>query len=429
VVENVSNIATLAAISRQAGFKGLMLDNEDYPKVRQWYYDAGKDAGGYEATCALARRRGEEMARAVYAAHPTAALLFFWALTEHQDYYRRDGDPAAEKRACGHLWPAFLEGLVLAMPPEGKIVDGNEDAYFCDAASGDFYKRAWVQQQGLQALLSPEARTAYRARQSVSFGIYLDMYFNTKEAGGCWYFGPGADGTRLSRLAANIDQAVRVAGDYVWIYGEKRSFIDWRSDAPHAKMAKSPRFDKARAEGKLRWEDVLPGFSKALRVVTEPSAVAAETFAGNGAADNRIDPSKWETWQFESKQTVKGVFSKDAADLPHAQAGVSLVGSNVTQGCYYMLLPVKPGQRYALGGWCKGRGTVSVSWRQGDRQDYGSRNYTLGFDGADAGWRYKETALTVQAGADRIQVSCGFGHKKGQDEVTKFADIRLVEVR
>lgn len=427
------NIATLAAISRQAGFKGLMLDNEDYPKIRQWYYDAAKDVGGYEATCDLAKRRGGEVGRAVFAAHPTAALLFYWALTERQDYYRKDGDPSVEKRTSGHLWPAFLEGLVRTMPPEGKIVDGNEDAYFCDAESCDFYKRAWVQHQGLRALLSPEGWSAYQAHQSVSFGIYLDMYVNSKESGGCWYFGPGKDGSRLSRLAANVDQAVRAAGDYVWVYGEQHAFINWRADAPHAGMAKNKRFAKVREEGKLRWEDVLPGFATALRAVTDPVAVAEAALAEDaksGGKGNLIATGRWLDWQFESKRQTKGVFFKEKADIPHEQAGVTLVGSNVTQGCYYMLLPVKPGQRYAISGWCKGKGGISVSWRQGDRQDYGSRNFSLVFDGAaKPDWQYKSTAFTVQAGADKMQVSCGFGHKNGKGEISKFSDIRVVEIR
>ena len=52
-----------------------------------------------------------------------------------------------------------------------------------------------------QELVSPENRAKYRAQVQVSFGIYLDAYWNPK--GSSWYI-DGKGGSRVERLAANV---------------------------------------------------------------------------------------------------------------------------------------------------------------------------------------------------------------------------------
>ena len=49
-------------------------------------------------------------------------------------------------------------------------------------------------------------------------GLYLDMYTTPENAK--WYFRP-TEGSRLRTFSENLAQAIDVADEYVWVYGEK----------------------------------------------------------------------------------------------------------------------------------------------------------------------------------------------------------------
>ncbi|MGI5868556.1 MAG: hypothetical protein ACOX9C_03800 [Kiritimatiellia bacterium] len=421
-----------ADIARRGGLKGLMLDNEDYPNVQQWRYDDLKDKMPYEAATTLARKRGMEVGRAIFAKHPEAVLLFFWTYSEHRPYYTNDCDPRLEKVRFGDLWVDFLAGLLDSMPSEAKLVDGDESGYFNDAADNDYYKRAWEQHQGALALVPPELRDKYKSQLSVSSGIYLDMYVNEP---GLWYFGNGPDGTRVSKFSANISQGARVATDYLWIYGEKHMIVNWRQDAPHATVAKSERFAKVRNEGRHTWEDVLPGFTRSIRAVTDPVELAKEALAADDAAQRagQMMKNAWGFWNDEFHQGLSKTACAhwtEKTDLPPGAQGDVLVASNVVKGCYLNGATVLPGKLYAVGGWVKGDGWLNVTWMKEGALTRADRHYTIAFPepGSGDGWRYGVTTVVAQPGQDQVAVHATVSHRPGRGMVTKFADIRVVEI-
>ena len=422
------NVGILAGAAAEAGLKGLMIDNEDYRGVRQWYYDAAKDGSSYESTCARARRRGAEVGRAAFDAHPTARLLFMWLLSEHRPYFICS-DPVAERRKIGDLWPAFVDGMLDVIPPGAKLVDGNEHAYSADADRFDFFKHAWNVRQGALSLVAPENRVKYQSQVSVSSGIYLDMYVNANGSG-CWYFGPGSDGRRVTKFAGNLAQAVRVADEYVWVYGEKRTIIDWRTDGRQPDAGANKRWLAVRSSRRAAWNDALPGFTAALQSVTDPDGLASRAFAADDAANRAgelLPKGDWGFWQHPKES--HGVRSSDAADVPFAGCAPALVASNVVRGCFVKNVPATPGRIFAVSGWMKGRGAIRVTWERGGTLAGLDRIWSLPFADAKEGeWRRAFLAVCAPPGMDTLVVHPGTAHCPNVGEVTKFADMRVVEV-
>jgi hypothetical protein len=92
-------------------------------------------------------------------------------------------------------------------------------------------------------LLAPENRRCYARQVRAGFGFYLDCYINPP--GSPWYIGAAPGSTRLQKLADNVESALDVSDEYVWIYGQKRRW--WDTGGPG-----------------VSWEDALPGISGVL---------------------------------------------------------------------------------------------------------------------------------------------------------------------
>ena len=424
------NLGLLAGLAKEGGLRGLFLDNEDYPGAKQWRYDARKDGPDYDRIRKLAHRRGLEAGRAIFARHPSAVVMFFWALSENFAYYRTDGDMNRMRERIGDVWPDYLEGLMEAMPPDAKLVDGDENGYFNDAGEFDYYKKYWEQAQAARALLSSDGLKRYVRHLSVSSGIYLDMYVNKPTPGNCWYFGPGADGTRVSRFTANVDQGARVASDYLWIYGEKHALIDWRWDVPHAQSMRRKQYADRIGEGRFTWNSVLPGTTASLRAVTDPAGLASEIFDADDVAKRAGDclpKGLWDTWCDESLS--KGLMTRsDTSDLPPGFKGDVLCASNVVRGCFIKTFPVVPGKLFAVSAWAKGRGVVDITWSGKGKLTNSARHYGLCFDDDSTGWRRLMTCVCTQPCMDHMVIHASTAHRKDVGEITRFADIRIVEV-
>jgi hypothetical protein len=416
------NMKVLAAFTKEAGLKGLMIDNEDYPRSKQWKWSAEKDGMDYATACAVSRRRGAQIGKAIFAEFPEVRLLSFWFLTAERSYFTVN-DPVAHKVKLGDLWPSFVDGLLDEMPKSAKFIDGDEFTYFCDASRHDYYKSGWRQREVCPLLLAPENRQRYQERLSVSSALYLDMYTSTNPAS-LYYSGPGEDGTRISRFMANVAQASKVASDYVWVYGEKGTFVDWRRDVPCAKVAKNKRFLPALVAGTSTWESKLPGFIESIRFATDPFGLARDVLARE--KENLVNWDKWGFWQHERKS--HGTRSKDSKNTDGNE--FSLVAKGVKQGCFiYNVKDVKSGQLFALEASMKGRGSVTVTWSAKGSLTNEDPRYELKFGNPDErGWAVGVASACVPPGMDTLVVHLGINNQKPEEEV-RFGRLRVVKAR
>lgn len=411
------NMATAAWLAKEGGLRGLFIDPEDYPNSKQFFWDEKRDGMDYDAACRLAECRGRQMGAAIFREYPTITILSTWFLSMEQSYFIAD-DPAARMRQLGDLWPSFVAGFVSEMPRGAVLADGDEHGYHCDADHNDFYKHAWNQRTVCPRLLKDEHRSAYFDHLSLGFGLYPDMFVNQK--GAIWYYGPGADGTRVSRFTADVAQAAYVAESYVWVYGEKYGTIRWK---PGANCMKVKGRNYVAADGTcITWNDALPGFTDSIRLVTEPEALARETLAR--ATTNCVTWTKAGFWQHRSS---KGSWRKDHDDRPAGD--YSLVAKGVSQGCFTFSIPVLPGEMYAISGAVKGEGRYSVTWSSKDLGlSQSDRKYLLprATELAD-GWKSGAIAVCVPPGMSTIEIHAT-PDRQGPDDECRFADLKVVKI-
>jgi hypothetical protein len=407
------NLGVLAWLAKEGGAKGILADPEDYPETRQ--YRRLEDDPPFDAVSLLARKRGAQVMQAMTEHYPDIVVLSFWLLSLHPSYYIGCDSPVVMAAEAGDLWPSFVNGLLDALPPTARLVDGNEHGYRYEAANKDFYFSAWSMQNRALALVAPENHFKYRTQALAGFGLYLDMY--TNPPGSPWYFGEVA-GSRLNHLALNVAQALDAADEYVWIYGEKHDWIRWSGTT----------------RTNATWESVLPGFSDTLRILRRPSeadiildrrrqagtltnlltngaCASAEKSGSHGFTPGRL-PSAWGCWQRENR--AQGLFGTDT------QKGLgdasSLRAEGVGDGCFIAKTPVLAGGRYAVEAFSRGVAPrIRVRWNKEGRWHAEALDVMIRFGEAGTnGWRRAFGVVQVPAGTDTLVLLLGMEQKAGE---------------
>ena len=278
------NLATAARLAKEASFEGIVADFEDYWKKKQFIHQEGD--GDWTAAKALARRRGREAFARAFAAFPEIVVLSFQLLTT-DTAYARQSDPVAHMEAKRDLWPSFVNGILDAMPPTAKIVDGDEStSYLARASRRDFYKSACDQLVRVMPLVAPENRAKYRAQTSVGFGLYMDSY--SVPTNSPYYFGP-VRGKRITHFEDNLRQATECADEYVWFWGERGFYVDWPADLKektgnvwrsHIGMTWRNKYFRNEKSRYRPWRETIDGdVDLLLRGVKDPAQCVREEYA------------------------------------------------------------------------------------------------------------------------------------------------------
>ena len=254
-----ANVRQLAVLARDGGLKGLVMDPEDYNNGEQFVRQENEPP--YEEMVQLARRRGREFSQTVLSAYPDMILFTFWAFSQGRRYMAQL-NPREEMRVSGELYIPFLDGVLDAIPPGVRIVDGDETSYNYSAYGGELmtYAEKICQNRSCIALVSPENREKFRAQVLFANALYLDRYTNKK--GKRYYSGP-LNGSRLLKFDENLNAALRAADEYTWLWCEKFAWIDWKI---HGKPTQKIGFDKHRT-----WDDELPGIYDAIWSARSPN--------------------------------------------------------------------------------------------------------------------------------------------------------------
>ena len=254
--ENLANsMAVLGWLTKETGLKGINCDLEDYHNQKQYERRPGDPE--WDELVKIVRRRGAQVFGAFFRENPKAKVLFYYCLTMHTDYFTTP-DVREMMRKSQDLTPAFIDGILDAMPETARFIDGDEGSYWALSERRDFHSVYVKQRSVCPKLLSPENRAKYLRLTQVSFALYYDMYVNEKGKG-IWYF-PPTGGSRCETFRRNLLDATRLADEYVWFWGEKNPTIHWEN----AEIEKRVR------NRDVTWNEAIPGLTEAMLCCKDP---------------------------------------------------------------------------------------------------------------------------------------------------------------
>jgi hypothetical protein len=274
--EFIENIGIYARTARLGGLKGVVIDEEDYSKSKQFSWIPGDPA--QKELLEIVRRRGREVFGRLYKEFPNAVVMTY-RLFSRSHIALKTVHPEAVNLAKGDLWMTFINGLLDVAPQDAYIVEGNEDrGYAMETNRDDSFKSVaeWTRQT-CSRYVEPENRAKYAETLSVSFGQYIDEYANHADSDDSC-FSP-LDGSSVKRFRRHLSAALKAADEYVWVYGERCTWIDW-DDKKNDKVLMSST-----------WEAKFPGLSdmfrsvKTERVTVRPSDKDLVNLFGNSNCD------------------------------------------------------------------------------------------------------------------------------------------------
>jgi hypothetical protein len=220
----VNNARLAAELARAGRCRGILLDTEQY-EGKLFDYSRQRDAKRrtWSEYAAQAQRRGREVMTAFLDGFPglTVFLTFGHSLPWKQS---SAGKKPLSECPDGLLVP-FLDGMIDAVRPPARLVDGHEMSYGYRGA--DAFIRAHRTIKHDAAAVAAD-RSAYERTVSAGFGLWLDYDWRSRG----WntanvesnHFSPG-------RFETSLRAAVEQSDEFVWIYTEKPR---WWSEAGKA---------------------------------------------------------------------------------------------------------------------------------------------------------------------------------------------------
>ena len=408
------SMAVAAWFARETGMKGCLLDYEDYHRQKQFVRQPSDPP--YDELARLVRRRARNLFDGVFTEYPEAAILSFWLLSIDRDYFRT---PSARSiaRNKGDLWPHVVNGILDAMPPSARLIDGNEEGYRFHAGRGDFNRSAVEQSDHVIELIAPENRAKYRAQFRVGYGLYVDAFEVSEESK--WYRGP-AGGSRTGGFALMAAEASYASSEYVWLWNESRQWIDWEKDLPRQVRTDTTRVKK------------LGGIGDVLRTISDP-----ETYAFRRVAELKRDGGYVELapdWKAESSGVAANGFvcAEDDSKLPKGIAlyvskkmerqrfGVdygedrALRAESANAVYLYSVKGVSFGETYAIGGSAKGRVRMLAAWKRDGVFDWTLPTVAVPFKDVGGKWSRALSAVRVPENCDELVVLLDFKIADGE---------------
>lgn len=406
-----------ARAAKRGGCRGLHIDHEDYFAAKQFVRLPSE--APWEELSDVARRRGRETFKAVFDEFPDVTLFFYRYMVADPAFwnsYSTADDPAAAMRAKGDLWIPFINGMLDVMPWTAKAVEGDETGYRYESVHNWFHFARTLQRKCTQAFIAPEHLDKFRARTSSSFPVYLDAYTDDCFTPDREYYRGPADGSRAVHLERNLSQASDASDEYVWLYGEKRTWVKWDRH-PDSRLVKDGH----------TWTDVFPGITDVLDANRNPKAFLEKCLARKGDFEDAFT-GKYAHWK-RGGAKGKGVFAEDRTygfgDTSSYRA------KGVADGCFMCNVPAKCGEYFAV--------TFSVKNGAGNwaRAGYGAslpglnswlipgHAVTLSEPDAD-GWRHGAVLMRVPDCAKSIGFTAGL--KQKENDVAWLDNVHFYKV-
>ena len=433
-----SNMAVVARLAKKVGFPGIQMDIEDYSGRRQfWRVEADPPLAELKLHV---RQRAQEVGKAIFEAYPDITIFSYFGLSAM--FFRLE-EKSVESIALAKrdLFPAFLDGLLDVMPPTARFQEGNENAYRYDHAKNDFLTAKTRNCNWYLPLVAPENRIKYLTQVITGLGLYMDSYSITNSASP-WYF-PPIEGSRLEYMRRNVSQALSGTDEYVWLWGEKGRWIDW-------KLTKHGYLHGGAKKG--RWDELIPGgLFDALKLLKDPRkyllpridaaiaqgaitnlicnpACSFNTKGEPGLKPGRV-PKPFGTWSPQPKKgEAKTLIGVDTASGDGDSTCLFIKG--VRGGCVTFendsITP--PGTWYYVKARVKGEGAwPTLNFRTKERKWLGYNNYiAIEGDNLDQ-WQTLRGFLQVPEKADGFTLTLGTRFT-GPNEIVRYDNVELYSV-
>ena len=294
------------------------------------------------------RQRGREFADAIFKEYPNQTFFCFYWLSVARKYMTHPETPIGEYS----LAVPFMNGVYDRLPPEAKIVDGNEEFGYKANDIKDYERLRCENDFLLMRLVDKANYRKARMQTQLAPAFYLDAYL-IPQKGRVWFelLSP-EKADRVSLLHRNLVSAFSVADEYVWTWGERGRWWPGNSDKPGA-----------------RWEEKAPGVTEAIRLAHDPAAYAEKIAAEKGLSNLAENPSfeqrgknehsvpKWSFWQGRNSKGTYGV--RDRIGVKDSRGAFI---EKASHACFLQKRVVRPGQRYLLAVRCRLENATPVLW-------------------------------------------------------------------
>jgi hypothetical protein len=411
-----------AWLAKQGGLKGILFDPEPYTEpFSQFKYSAQSqhDRHTFDEYCAKTRERGRAVMSALTEEYPDLVLFCYFGHSVNARAATQT-DPRTALAQDGYgLLPAFLDGWLDAAPPTATIVDGCEGAYLYNSVAQ--YLEAAVQIKGpCQNLVASENRARYRAQVQVGFGIYLDAYWNPPTSP--WHI-DGKGGSGADRLRENVMTALRVADEYVWVYGEK--FRWWPT--PNGSV-------KAQS-----WADALAGSEAALGFARDPAGYARDQMGrlrtdgklidlvknGDFTVGGEAGPARWSSWQ-QDKSTGSFRWDRETGAASRGAARAS----QVADGCFIQAVAVKPSEHHAVQAVRRlqgqGEAWIRIRWQTAEgKWMLEGQDQMIHCAGPRDQWSELFGVVTVPEGVGKLVILLGARDQRSPEDMAWYDDVHL----
>ena len=412
-----SNVAAVARLAKEVGFPGIQMDIEDYSHKRQfWRVETDPPFPELER---LVRQRAREVCKAIFDEYPDITIFSYFGLSE-LFFQQQERDVISLARCKRDLLPAFLNGILDVIPPKARFQEGTENAYRYDYARQDYLTAKTRNSNWYMPLVAPENRIKYLTQVITGLGLYMDAYVNDSTSS--WYF-PAIDGSRLEYLRRNVAQALSGTDEYVWLWGERGRWIEWKVPAP---------LHLHNGARKGLWSDLIPGgLNEALTILKDPARYLLpkiEKAIADGTVVNLITnptcsisipgepglkpgrvPRPFGSWQPTPKKGMeKSLIGTDTAEGDGDNTSLFIKGAN--GGCFTFECDsiAPPGSWYYVCARVKGEvAWPELNFRKEGRKWFTTHNF-LAIEGENLDeWRTVRSCVQVPKGATGFTLALG----------------------
>lgn len=217
----VNNFKVVAQAAKEAGFTGLMLDQEEYqwPNYTVWdsnkvKYASSKTREEYKDQMYL---RGKEIITAVNSVFPNIKIINFYCFTP----------PNKPNESDYRLYIPFCDGLIAGADSGTKIIEATEDAYPWKEVSDFVNGKRRIESEAKLLSRNP---LKLNTNFEIGYGIWMDFGSSyCPPQSGCWQQNVESGNLHLNSWTPAdwqkvVTNALNYSDSYVWVYSER---LDW----------------------------------------------------------------------------------------------------------------------------------------------------------------------------------------------------------